>query len=99
MPRCYIGRIIGKECSILRTIMSQTETKIFLSEQVHKFYNIGYQILNILSTFSIYDKSIPDRIITIDGLIENMCNAEVQISEALRQSFKKDPHSMAVNIN
>lgn len=32
MPRCYMGRIIGREYSVIKTIMSETETKITLSE-------------------------------------------------------------------
>lgn len=47
--------------------------------------------------FSVYDTSIPDRIITIEGSIEKVCNAEVQISKILRRSFFDDPNSMAVN--
>lgn len=44
-----------------------------------------------------YDKSIPDRVIIIEGSLQNMCNAEAEISKILRRSFTDDPHSMAVN--
>lgn len=32
LARCYTGRIVGKQYNIMRTIISQTETKITLSE-------------------------------------------------------------------
>ncbi|XP_050055927.1 uncharacterized protein LOC114120371 isoform X3 [Aphis gossypii] len=78
-----IGVIIGKGGNTMRKIMSETETKIYVS-------SISNVIIN-----NLHHK----RICTVKGSIENISKAEALISAKLRQGIGNDLQFMAISIN
>uniref|UniRef100_A0A1I8J806 RRM domain-containing protein n=1 Tax=Macrostomum lignano TaxID=282301 RepID=A0A1I8J806_9PLAT len=75
----FCGRIIGKDGKNLNTIREKSKTSIQLSNS---------------PTITTYDSSSPtfslDRIITVKGSLEGMCQAEKFLSEKLRQCHTID---------
>lgn len=88
-----IGRIIGKGGNTIKRIMQESDTKIAVSRQVKHCYPGGpLFLILLLSSFSanFAPQLNLERIITISGQLENMCKAEVMISQKLRHCFESD---------
>ncbi|PAA46288.1 hypothetical protein BOX15_Mlig033049g4 [Macrostomum lignano] len=81
----FCGRIIGKDGKNLNTIREKSKTSIQLSNS---------------PTITTYDSSSPtfslDRIITVKGSLEGMCQAEKFLSEKLRQCHTSICNSTAM---
>ena len=89
-----IGRIIGKGGNTIRRIMQQTDTKITINRYDKLNKKKQYRMLIFKMSFffsaNLASQYQLERIISISGQLENMCKAEMMISQKLRQCFESD---------
>jgi transcription antitermination factor NusA-like protein len=75
VPNGVVGRIIGKAGSVIKEMMDVTQTKIHISNQPEYMED------------SFNARRSNQRIITIRGSIDGMCQAESMISAKLREAY------------